>query len=110
MGLQRVAVRLALSGEPITAEEALRLGLVDYVCTDQEEEWSRTLDAADRISRSAPLALRAAKALLRGSMSSFTAAAMRLAMELREPLETTEDSKEGLAAFAAKRPPNFVGR
>jgi 1,4-dihydroxy-2-naphthoyl-CoA synthase len=47
---------------------------------------------------------------LRGSMAGFTAPAMQLAMEVRAPLEATEDSKEGLAAFATKRPPNFVGR
>jgi enoyl-CoA hydratase/carnithine racemase len=110
MGLERVAVKLAFSGDPITAQEALWLGLVDQVCSNEEDLRSRTLETADRVSRNAPLALRAAKKLLRGSMTAFTAAAMQLAMEVRGPLETTEDSKEGLAAFAAKRPPNFVGR
>jgi len=110
MGLERVAVKLAFSGEPMTADEALRLGLVDYVCADEKELRSRTIEAAHRISRNAPLALRAAKKLLRGSMTGFTAPATQLAMEVRAPLEATEDSKEGLAAFATKRPPNFVGR
>lgn len=110
MGLQSAAVRLAFSGEPITADEALRLGLVDEVCRDHDLLRSATLELAERISNNAPLALRAAKKLMRGSLAAFTTTGMQLAMEIRAPLETTEDSIEGLAAFAEKRRPNFVGR
>ena len=110
MGLTAAAVRLAFPGEPLTADEALRSGLVDEVYRGHELASVCHVELAELISNNAPLALRAAKKLLRASMAAFTTTGMQLAMEIRSQLETTEDSIEGLAAFAAKRRPNFVGR
>ena len=105
-----LAARLAYTCDPIDADEALRLGLVDavYPDTDRLEQEAQAL--ALRIARNAPLALRASKRLLRGSQAGFSAAAMTLALEIRAPLEDTADSVEALRAFAEKREPVFEGR
>lgn len=105
-----LAARLAYTCDPIDADEALRLGLVDSVHADTVALEGAVEALAARIARNAPLALRASKRLLRGSRAGFSAAAMTLALEVRAPLEDTEDSVEALSAFAEKREPVFRGR
>ncbi len=104
-----LAGRLCFTGETIDAQEAMRLGFVDalYPSTAALDEGASALAA--RIARNAPLALRASKKLLRGVKADYSARAMALAMELRGPLEDTQDSREGLRAFAEKRAANFCG-
>jgi enoyl-CoA hydratase/carnithine racemase len=105
-----LAARLCYTGDDLGADEALQLGLLDAVYEDvvHLEQEAQTL--AERIARNAPLALRASKRLMRGAQSGFSAAAMTLALEIRAPLEDTDDSREGLLAFAEKRNPVFQGR
>lgn len=105
-----LAARLSYTGDDLSADEAQRLGLLDGVYEDTEHLEKEAQALAERIARNAPLALRASKRLLRGSQSGFSASAMMLALEIRAPLEDTADSREGLLAFAEKRPPVFTGK
>lgn len=96
---------LALTGEPLDAEQARSAGLVNTVTPVGEHEAE-----AERLARlmaaRAPLALAAAKRILqRGSDDGYAYAVEAVAL-----LQSTEDHAEGLAAFGARREPRFRGR
>ena len=103
-----VAMKMLLTGEMITAEEALRYGLVSDV-TAPEDLLTLATTFAEKIASAAPLSVQAAK----------QAAVMGLDMPLDHGiafshlmwgiLRDTEDRKEGFTAFAEKRTPNYRG-
>lgn len=99
--------RLAFTGEPVDAEEALRLGLVDYVRpTGEGMMFAHTL--AGTIAERAPIALQTVKQLVNAAEGEETAAAFEaLAGALAA---TTEDAAEGVAAFRGKRAATFTNR
>lgn len=103
----RGARRLVLTGELVGADEALRLGLVDVVVADVEEEASRL---AERIATLAPLAVTGSKRLLDEAAREALARALEREAELCTRLFETADAREGLAAFLDKRAARFEGR
>ncbi len=108
VGLTR-AMEMILTAEPIDAQEALRIGLVNRVVPlPRLMEEARAL--AETLCERGPLALRAAKeAVLRG-LSLPLADGLRLEAFLAGTLRGTEDAAEGPRAFAEKRKPNFKAR
>jgi enoyl-CoA hydratase len=102
----RAARRLVLTGELIGAEEALRLGLVDVVVEDVEDEARRLVE---RIAGLAPLAVAGSKMLLDAADREALERALDREAALCEQLFETADAQEGLAAFLAKREPRFRG-
>jgi enoyl-CoA hydratase/carnithine racemase len=103
----RTARRLVLTGELIDAAEAHRLGLVDVVVEQVEEEARRL---AERIASLAPLAVARSKRLLDEGAKELLEKALDREFDLCARLFETEDAREGLAAFLEKRPPAFKGR
>jgi enoyl-CoA hydratase len=103
----RAARRLVLTGELVEAEEALRLGLVDIVADDVETEARRLVE---RIAAAAPEAVTGSKRLLDEAARDALERALDRELDLCASLFETEDAREGLAAFLAKRPPLFRGR
>jgi len=103
------ASQMVLTGEAIDARTALQAGLISEVCVDALT-LERTQQIADRISRQAPLALRAAKQALK--QAEETGLSQGLAMERQQfvTLAATDDRREGIAAFFEKRTPNYQGR
>ena len=100
---------LLFTGRQLTAEEAYRLGLVDrLVPADSVVESANQLAAS--IAANAPLAVRAVKRALEESFGTPIDDARRVVNALRATLDNTADYEEGLAAFAARRPPRFTGR
>ncbi|MGD9510039.1 MAG: enoyl-CoA hydratase/isomerase family protein [Geminicoccaceae bacterium] len=99
--------RLALTGEPVDAAEALRLGLIDeVVVTGDGMERARTL--ASTMAQRAPVALQAAKLLINAAEGEEASTAIEtLAGALAAG---TADAREGVSAFKEKRKPDFKGR
>ncbi len=103
------ALEMLYTGNRINAEQALRLGLVDYV-VPMSELISKCEEIAAEICKSAPLAVqRIKRAALRG-LDLPLADGLKLERELYRELLATEDSREGARAFAEKRPPQWKGR
>ena len=103
------AAELIFTGRMIGAQEALSIGLVDRVTT-ADELGSQVASFAAEIRGNAPLALRAAKQALQLAADLPLAEALQAVAELRKSLDNTADYREGLAAFAEARKPQFRGR
>jgi len=104
-----VAWKILLSGVPLTAEDALRYGLVSDVFPD-EAFLDEVAVLAHRIAEGAPLSLRAAKRAGRAALDGGREAGYALERSLWAQLAETEDRAEGRAAFREKRAPHFRGR
>ena len=102
------ALQMALTGERITAAQALANGLVSEV-TPRERLLPRAIEIAQRIARNGPLAVQAVKKLARQTAHLSEADAQDLTELHWGALRDTHDRQEGRAAFADKRPPLFTG-
>lgn len=104
---ERLARMLLLSGDKISAETALNLGLINQVCSPQ------SIDPAvdhllERLAKNSPLAMAKTKEILADSaMGCFQDELERLAVVNAQFRETSE-FKEGIAAFLDKRKPTWV--
>jgi methylmalonyl-CoA decarboxylase len=101
---------MAFTAEPVDAQRAADLGIVNHV-VPAEEIASYTLALARRISRNAPLAISAMKEQLRllQSAHSLTPEMFERLQGLRRVVYDSQDYREGLQAFLSKRPPVFTG-
>src|SRR5687768_9979799 len=116
-GTQRLARRvgigkakeLVFTGDIISAEEALRIGLCDALFSPGELV-QKSVEVARRIAANGPLAVAEAKRVLQKGLDEDLAEGVALETEAFAGLFSTEDQKEGMAAFVAKRPARFQGR
>jgi enoyl-CoA hydratase len=103
------AKRMLFTGEHITAEEAERIGLVDYV-VEPGNELIEARKIAERILKNAPVAVKfAKKSVNRGMQMPLSDALMMESMLFGELFETS-DVLEGVDAFFNKRQANFEGK
>jgi enoyl-CoA hydratase len=103
------AMEMILTGEPITAAEAERIGLVSRVVTD-ELLVEDALALAAEIAKRAPLALRLAKESVNAAFEVGLTDGLAHERRLFYLLFSSDDQKEGMTAFLEKRDPNFKGR
>ncbi|MFW6079496.1 MAG: enoyl-CoA hydratase/isomerase family protein [Gemmatimonadota bacterium] len=103
------AMRLVLTGELIGAEEAERIGLVDFLVADDELR-DFTYDLATTLAAQSPVAMRLAKQAVRYAMETPLSAGLRHERELFVTAFSSEDRAEGVAAFLERREPAFSGR
>ena len=104
-----VAMELALTGDPILAEQAFEYGLVSRL-TEPGEAVAGALTLAERIARNAPLSTAASKMLIRETSGRTEAEFWEFQVPHVSSVFTSDDAKEGPAAFAEKRDPNWSGR
>jgi enoyl-CoA hydratase len=104
-----VAAELVLTADLISAEEALRIGLVNAIVPSGELV-ARAKAQAAKIASKAPLAIAASKRALRRAEELSLRAGNELERELFAGLFSTEDQKEGTKAFLEKRPAKFSAR
>jgi enoyl-CoA hydratase/carnithine racemase len=105
----RLMAEMCLTGEPIDAHRAERIGLVNHVVPaadlDAKTEW-----LVGRVIDKSPTANRRGKAMMRAAFDmSFEQAISYLESQIMT-LALTEDAKEGRAAFIEKRAPRWTGR
>ena len=103
------AMEMILTGRSIDAREAERLGMVSLV-VPAEEAVDRALELAGRIATMPPLAVRAAKAAVNAATELPLGEGLAREQGLFFGLFATDDQKEGMAAFAQKRPARWTGR
>lgn len=105
----RLAMELLTTGRAVGPEEALRRGLVNHVYP-AERLLDEALALATEVAAGAPLAVKAAKQVLRDGSHLPYRDAMALELESYDRLFVTDDRREGVTAFNEKRPPVFRGR
>jgi enoyl-CoA hydratase len=103
------AMEMILTGEPIDAREAYRLGLVARVVPN-ELVIEDALALAAKIATKSPLALRLAKEAVNAAYEMSLTDALAHERRLFYLLFASDDQKEGMAAFLEKRDPDFKGR
>jgi enoyl-CoA hydratase len=102
-------MELALTGEPIDAERAHELGLVNRL-TEPGGALEAALELAETIAANGPLALRATKRILAESADWPDGEFFARQRDIAGPVMSSEDAREGATAFAEKRPPVWKGR
>ena len=104
-----VAADLLLTGRHITAAEALSIGLIGHVVPDGQA-LTKALELADMIAANGPLAVRAILQTIRETEAMPENEAFAIEAKHGMRVFLSADAKEGPAAFATKRKPDFQGR
>jgi len=103
------AARFYFLGEDMTGEQALSAGVVSELVEDSDAAKERAAELAWQIAAMPPLAVRAAKRLMRaGRTDDYTEHVQRALLQLL-PMFRTKDFAEAVAAFFEKREPRFTG-
>jgi enoyl-CoA hydratase/carnithine racemase len=105
----RIAMQLLLTGDPISAERAYQVGLVNEVVPAAELR-ARAQAVAEGIAANAPLSVLAAKRTVGLIAEQPLSQAFEAAERIWEPVYLSADAQEGPAAFREKRPPVWTGR
>ncbi|MDJ0979020.1 MAG: crotonase/enoyl-CoA hydratase family protein [Erythrobacter sp.] len=105
---ERIAMELALTGDFIDAPRAYELGLINEVTEGAALEGALALAA--RIAANGPLAVQVSKQIIRESRGWAMDERYEKQAQLIAPVFVSQDAREGAAAFAEKRPPNWQGK
>jgi enoyl-CoA hydratase len=106
---RNLAMELALTGDPIEAERAHALGLVNRL-TEPGGALDAALELAETIAANGPLALAATKRIMVESVDWPDSEFFKRQAPIYEPVFNSEDAREGATAFAERRPPEWKGR
>jgi enoyl-CoA hydratase len=99
-----IALELAMTGDPIDAQRALALGLVNRV-VPADKVVDEAIAIADRIGENSPIAVRMSRQLVREAQEMTEDEARKRTVELMLPVFESGDAIEGATAFAEKRAP-----
>ncbi|MFG2518188.1 crotonase/enoyl-CoA hydratase family protein [Streptomyces sp. NPDC048527] len=106
---RNIAVEILLTGDPLPAERAHQLGLVNHL-TPPGETLAKAVEVAHRIARNAPLSIAAVKRAVNERTAYGDQDAFRQQDQLVAPVLASHDAQEGAHAFAEKRPPHWESR
>ena len=106
---QRIAMELALTGDMISAERAAQFGLIN-ILTEPGQALAEAKKLAARIIANAPLSVAASKRVISEQRDWPIAEMFARQQEITAPILASEDAREGAAAFAQKRKPDWKGR
>jgi enoyl-CoA hydratase len=106
---QRIAMELALTGDMMSAERAFQYGLVN-VLTEPGEALNEAKKLAARIIANAPMSVAASKRVIVEQRDWPIAEMFARQQAITDPVLKSEDAREGAAAFAEKRAPNWKNR
>jgi enoyl-CoA hydratase len=104
-----IALELALTGDPLPAPDAHRLGLVN-ILTEPGGALDAARRLAGRIAANGPLAVAATKEVITRQQDWELASSWAFQAPLVQPVLKSEDAREGARAFAEKRAPTWTGR
>jgi len=102
------ANHLLLTAQPIGAERALEIGLINEI-VEPDQLMSRAMETADTIAANAPLAVKATRHGVRRILTMPMDEGYALQEQLGRPLRKTNDAREAQKAFVEKRKPKFTG-
>lgn len=105
----QIAKRMIFSGEMIDAQRAYDLRIVSEVAP-KGEAVNAAVALAEKILANGPLAVRMAKRIIDEGLEASLPTALSLEMDATAYLFVTDDKREGIDAFVAKRPPQFTGK
>jgi enoyl-CoA hydratase/carnithine racemase len=105
----RHLAEMCITGEPVDAQRAERIGLVNYVVPDWELD-ARTDWLIERVANKSPTAIRRGKVMMRAAADMTFEQAISFLESQIMTLALTEDAKEGRAAFIEKRAANWPGK
>jgi enoyl-CoA hydratase len=103
------ALRYILTGDLFGAKEAFDMGLASEIVPDTEVE-KRAVEMAQQIAALSPLAIRQAKEVVLRGMDAALDTGLALETKAIQILFSSQDQKEGMAAFIEKRKPKFQGK
>lgn len=103
------AMELLLTGDLISAEQALELGFLNYV-VPADEVLAKAMGIAEKIAANGPIAVKAIRKSARACLGLPERDALKLESKISGPVFQTEDAREGPRAFMEKRQPNYQGR
>lgn len=104
---QRLAMELALTGDFVSAARAYDMGLINRIVDGPALEGALAL--AEAISANGPLAVAASKQVIREQQDWSQGEQWKKQYELTAQVFSSNDAREGAAAFAQKRAPNWTG-
>lgn len=108
----KAAMEILLTGDPISARRALDLGLINAV-VPVGHAMEAAMALAERVAANAPLSVQASKRIALGIVDGAIAReedAWALSHEEGQAVFLSEDAREGVRAFAERRPPNWKAR
>jgi len=104
----KVAMEMLLTGQPITAQRAFEVGLVNRVVPAEQLD-AAVMEYADAVVSSSPLVLRLGKRAFYDQYALSETEAYRQATEVMTHNAGCHDAQEGITAFLAKRKPEWTG-
>ena len=104
-----VAHELLLTGDPIDADRAERLGFVNRL-TAPGEALPAAIALAQRICANGPVAVRETMGVIHGLTADYEQRGWELTARAEQVIASADDTREGVTAFFEKRPPRWTGR